>query len=227
MRVAALYDIHGNPPALDAVLADVPEDVDLIIAGGDFLGGPRPSETLERLRGLGHRVRFIRGNVERELVDPDPPRPAGPPPGALDEQRAKLTEEQIAFAYGLPAQLELEIEGLGTVLFCHATPRNDVEIVTPASAEARLREVLAGVKAEVVVAGHTHMQDDRLVDGIRFVNAGSVGMPYEEAPGAYWALLGPQVELRRTELEPVEFEDYEFPQATRAEATEYFESLVK
>jgi putative phosphoesterase len=226
VRVAALYDIHGNPPALEAVLAELPADVDLILAGGDFLGGPRPAATLERLRELGDRVRFIRGNVERELVDPDPPRPAGPPPGALDEQRAKLTQEQIAFAYGVPTQQELEIEGLGTALFCHATPRNDVEIVTPASSEDRLREVLAGVEADIVVVGHTHMQDDRVVGAIHFVNAGSVGMPYEDAPGAYWALLGPGVELRRTEFEAVEFEDYEFPQATRAEATEYFESLI-
>ena len=148
------------------------------------------------LRGLGERVRFIRGNAERELVEPDPPRPGGPPPGMLDEQRAKLTDEQIAFAYGVPEQQELEIEGLGRVLFCHATPRNDIEIVTPASSEARLREVLAEVEANVVVVGHTHMQDDRVVDGIRFVNAGSVGMPYEDEPGAYWALLGPDVEMR-------------------------------
>jgi len=226
LRVAALYDIHGNPPALEAVLAEIPEGGDLIVAGGDFLGGPRPAEVLERLRGLGERARFIRGNVERELVDPDPPRPAGPPPGAIEEQRAKLTEEQIAFAYGVPMQEELEIEGLGRVLFCHATPRNDIEIVTPASSEERVREVLVGVKADVIVVGHTHMQDDRTVDGVRFVNAGSVGMPYEEEPGAYWALLGPGVEFRRTEYEPVDFEGYEFPQATRSEATEYFESLI-
>jgi len=227
LRVAALYDIHGNPPALEAVLAEIGDDVDLIVVGGDFLGGPRPAEVLELLRGLGERVRFIRGNAERELVEPDPPRPGGPPPCMLDEQRAKLTDEQIAFAYGVPEQQELEIEGLGRVLFCHATPRNDIEIVTPASSEARLREVLAEVEANVVVVGHTHMQDDRVVDGIRFVNAGSVGMPYEDEPGAYWALLGPDVELWRTELEPVVFEDYEFPQATRAEATEFFESLVR
>jgi len=226
LRVAALYDIHGNPPALEAVLAEIPENVDLIVAGGDFLGGPRPAEVLERLRGLGERVRFIRGNAERELVDPSPPRPGGPPPEVLEAMRAKLTEEQLAFAYGVPEQLELQIEGLRRVLFCHATPRNDEEIVTPASSESRLREVLDGVEAVVVVAGHTHMQDDRLVDEIRFVNAGSVGMPYEDAPGAYWALLGPDVQFQHTEFEPVEFADFEFPQATRAEATEYFESLI-
>jgi putative phosphoesterase len=226
VRVAALYDIHGNPPALEAVLAEISDDVDLIVAGGDFLGGPRPAEVLERLRGLGDRVRFIRGNAERELVDPGPPRPGGPPPEALEAVRAKLTEEQLAFAYGVPEQLELQIEGLGRVLFCHATPRNDEEIVTPASSASRFREVLAGVEADVVVAGHTHMQDDRAVGSVRFVNAGSVGMPYEDEPGAFWALLGPDVEFQRTEFEPVEFEDFEFPQATRAEATEYFESLI-
>jgi putative phosphoesterase len=221
VRVAALYDIHANPPALEAVLAEIPEDVDLIVVGGDFFGGPRPAEVLERLRGLGERVRFIRGNAERELVAPGPPLPGGPPPEALEAMRAKLSTEQLDFAYGVPEQLELEIEGLGRVLFCHATPRNDEEIVTPASSESRFREVLAGIEADVVVVGHTHMQDDRFVDGIRFVNAGSVGMPYEDAPGAYWALLGPDVELRRTEFEPADYEDFEFPQATRAEATEY------
>ncbi|HEV8602199.1 MAG TPA: metallophosphoesterase family protein [Gaiellaceae bacterium] len=227
MRVAALYDVHGNLPALEAVLDELGEHSDLIVVGGDFLAGPQPAETLERLRELGNRARFIRGNVERELVEPSPPRPAGPPPGVIDELKAKLTQEQIEFAFGLPQQEVLEIDGLGRTLFCHATPRNDEEIVTPASSEHRFREVLAGVDADVVVVGHTHMQHDRVVGGIRFVNAGSVGMPYEDAPGAYWALLGPDVEFRRTEYEAVEYEDFEFPQATRAEATEYFESLVE
>jgi putative phosphoesterase len=220
LRVAALYDVHGNVPALEAVLAEA-GTADVIVAGGDFVGGERPGETIELLRSLGDRVRFIRGNAERELVEPSPLRPGGPPPGAIEEIRKKLTEEQIAFAFAAPQQDVVEVDGLGRILFCHATPRSDEEIVTPLTPEARLREVLNGVAADIVVAGHTHIQDEREIDGIRFVNPGSVGMPYEEQSGAYWALLGPGVELRRTEYAAAEK-----PLATRAEAAEYFESLV-
>jgi putative phosphoesterase len=225
-RVAALYDVHGNLPALEAVLADA-DEADLIVAGGDVVGGPFPAETLERLRALGDRVRWLRGNAERELVEQPPPREAGPPPGELERLRAALTDEQVDFLYGLPERVELELPGLGQVLFCHATPQNDLDIVTPLTPEERLRRILAGATADVVVAGHTHIQEDRRVGGIRWVNAGSVGMPYEDEPGAYWALLGPEVELRRTEYDATALGGYEYPQASRQEAAEYFESLVR
>lgn len=226
MRVAALYDVHGNLPALEAVLADIERiRVDAIVFGGDIAGGPFPAETVERLRALGERTVFIRGNLERELVQPGPPREGGPPPGALDELLAKLTREQVTFLYELPEQQLLEVDGLGRVLCCHATSRNDYEIVTPATPDAHLLEVLADVDADVVVVGHTHMQDDRRAGSVRFVNAGSVGVPYEDAPGAYWALLGPEVELRRTEYDPAALGGYELPHASRAEATAYFEGL--
>lgn len=221
MRVAALYDVHGNLPALEAVLAETAM-ADLIVVGGDFVGGEQPAETIELLRSLGDRVRLIRGNAERELLEPGPPRPGGPPPGAIEETRRKMTDEQVAFAFAAPAQQILEIESLGRVLFCHATPRSDEEIVTPLTPDSRMREVLDGIQAEVVVAGHTHMQDDRVIGETRFVNPGSVGMPYEERPGAYWALLGPDVDLKRTE-----YAEAEDPLAARAEAAEYFESLVE
>jgi predicted phosphodiesterase len=219
MRVAALYDVHGNLPALEAVLAEV--DADLILAGGDVIGGAAPAETVERLRGLGDGVRWLRGNAERELVELPPPREAGPPPGELERLRAALTDEQADFLYGLPERVELDVDGLGHVLFCHATPQNDLDIVTPLTPDTRLERILVGVDAGVVVAGHTHIQEDRAVAGVRWVNAGSVGMPYEEAAGAYWALLGPDVELRRTE-----YAEAEPPLASRREAAEYFESLV-
>jgi putative phosphoesterase len=219
VRVAALYDVHGNMPALDAVLAEV-DDADLIVAGGDVVGGEAPAETVERLRGLGSRVRWLRGNAERELVELPPPREAGPPPGELERLRTALTDEQLEFLYGLPERVELEVEGLGRVLFCHAVPQNDLDIVTPLTSDERLARILDGVAADVVVAGHTHIQDDRRVGGIRWTNAGSVGMPYEDAAGAYWALLGPDIELRRTEYAA------EAPLASRLEAAEYFESLV-
>jgi predicted phosphodiesterase len=227
LRVAALYDIHGNLPALEAVLAEVETaGFDVLVVGGDVVGGAFPAETVERLRGFGERARWLRGNAEREIVEQPPPREAGPPPGELERIRALLTDEQVDFLYALPAQLELSVEGLGPVVFCHATPRDDLEIVTPLTPEERLSRIVAGVEAAVVVAGHTHIQDDRRIGGTRWVNAGSVGMPYEDEAGAYWALLGPDVELRRTPYDPAALGGHEYPQASRREAAEYFESLT-
>jgi putative phosphoesterase len=225
MRVAALYDVHGNLPALEAVLAEA--EADVIVIGGDIVGGAFSAETLERLRALGDKVRWIRGNAERELVEQPPPREGGPPPGELDRLRAQLTDEQVEFVYGLPERLELEVDGLGRVLFCHAVPQNDLDIVTPLTPDERIARISAGLEADVIVAGHTHMQDDRRVAGLRWVNAGSVGMPYEDEPGAYWALLGPDVELRRSEYDVDALGGYEYPQASRREAAEYFETLVR
>jgi putative phosphoesterase len=230
--VVALYDVHGNLPALEAVLAEL-DEADLIVAGGDVVGGEAPAETVERLRALGTRVRWLRGNAERELVEQPPPREAGPPPGELERLRAALTDEQAEFLYGLPERVELEVAGLGHVLFCHAVPQNDLDIVTPLTSEERLARILEGVDADVVVAGHTHIQEDRRVGGIRWINAGSVGMPYEEQPGAYWALLGPDVELRRTPIgdasEAIGATGYpeEWPRARPEEATELFERLAR
>jgi predicted phosphodiesterase len=207
------------------VLAEISEE-DLIVAGGDVIGGPFPGETVERLRGLGDRVRWLRGNAERELVELPPPREAGPPPGELERLRAALADEQVDFLYALPEQFELEVDGLGRVLFCHATPQNDLDIVTPLTSGERLARIVAGVRADAVVAGHTHIQDDRLAGGVRWINPGSVGMPYEDAAGAYWALLGPGVDLRRTDYDIGALAGYEYPQASRREAAAYFESLV-
>jgi predicted phosphodiesterase len=92
----------------------------------------------------------------------------------------------------------VEVDGLGAVLFCHGSPRSDEEILTRISAEARVAAAVAGVEERVVVSGHTHVQFDREIAGKRLVNPGSVGMPYGAQPGAYWALLGPDVQLRRT-----------------------------
>jgi putative phosphoesterase len=184
-RVAALYDIHANLPALDAVLADA-EAADIIVVGGDFAHGPLPAETVDRLRGLGERVRFIRGNADREV-------------GGEDAwQREPLGDERLRFLAGLAETLTLDVDGLGSALFCHGSPRSDEEIITAVTPEARLGRILAGVGEAVVVCGHTHHQFDRSVGGIRVVNAGSVGMPYEGRPGAFWAMLGPDVELRST-----------------------------
>jgi predicted phosphodiesterase len=141
--------------------------------------------------------------------------------------RERLSAEEIAFLDALPLTETIEVDGLGTVLFCHATPRNDEEIFTRISPDERWSGALDGIVADVVVCGHTHVQFDRRIDGVRLVNAGSVGMPYEHEAGAYWASLGPDVELRRTEYEPGDLPASgwpgDWPQATPEEATEFFE----
>jgi putative phosphoesterase len=238
VKVAALYDVHANLPALEAVLAEVErEDVDLIVLGGDCIHGPQPVETLERLRGLGERALWIRGNTDRLI--------AGAGTGDSDGLHAWVAEalggENAAFLGSLPLTRRLEIDGLGDTLFCHATPQDDEVIVTPLTPDERLAALLEGVDVDTVVAGHTHMQQDRIVGGVRWINAGSVGLPYEDDIKAFWALLGPDVELRRTPFdvaaairafESVGREDASqfvenFRTApSRREAAEYFESLV-
>ena len=220
MRIAALYDIHGNLPALDAVLAEV--DADVIVVGGDTVAGPSPAETLERLRSLDGDVRFIRGNADREVYEE---KQGLAPPEVMEYVRARLSPEQIDFLRSLPLTVSL-----GRVLFCHATPRNDAEIFTRISPDERWAEALAGVDADVVVCGHTHVQFDRRIGDIRLVNAGSVGMPYADEPGAYWALLdGTDIEFRHTECQAPDLSEWpeEWPQASADEATEHFEQLSR
>jgi putative phosphoesterase len=225
MRVAALYDVHGNLPALDAVLAEVPEDATIVV-GGDVTAGPLPAETLERLRGFGERIRWIRGNADRELT---PGEPGLAPPDVISWVREQHSEEQIAFLHGLPERLELEVDGVGRVLFCHATPQNDTDIFLEGTAEEAVAPSFAGVEADLVVCGHTHMQFSREIAGVRVVNAGSVGMPYDDEPGAYWLALGPGVEHRRTAYDPAGLEASAFPgdyfrggRPSKAEVTAYF-----
>jgi putative phosphoesterase len=178
--VAALYDIHGNLAALEAVLAEVPEDATIVVGGDICAGGDRPSETLARLRGLGDRVAWVRGNADRELY---PGEEGLAPPGALDATRDALSEDEIEYLHDLP-----ETQVVDDVLYCHASPRNDVDIFTERTPEERIAFLFDGLEMSTVVCGHTHMQFDRFVGGVRVVNAGSVGMPYEEEPGAYWLL---------------------------------------
>ena len=202
MRVAALYDVHGNLPALEAVLRDLRRvSVDELIVGGDVLPGPMPRETLDLLLASDFPVRFIRGNGERVvLMQMTGTEPTEVPPRFRDGIRwnaQQLTDVHRAELATWPLTTHIDIPKIGDVLFCHATPRNDSEIFTRRTAEERLRPVFDAVDAQVVVCGHTHMQFDRKVGNVRVVNAGSVGMPFQAA-GAYWLLLGPHVELRRT-----------------------------
>ncbi len=202
MRVAALSDIHGNLPALDAVLAGVErESPDLIVVCGDVASGPMPAETIDRLMSLAE-VRFVRGNADRGLVDAFDRRPPSPMPGPFADWCAtQITQRQRDFLAGFEPAVTLEdVEGIGRVLFCHASPRNDTDVFTALSSDERVRALVSGVEADLVVCGHTHMQFDRSVDGLRVVNPGSVGMPYGE-PGACWAMVGPQVSFRRTDYD--------------------------
>ncbi|MFL5575026.1 MAG: metallophosphoesterase family protein [Gemmatimonadaceae bacterium] len=207
-QVAALYDVHGNLPALEATLDAVDAaGADGIVVGGDVALGPMPRETLERLLAVGPRARFIRGNCDRLVVDAFDGRPLTRLPPAIREPIAwtarQLDRSHRDFLAALPATLVVDVAGVGGVLFCHASPRSDEEIVTAVTPAERVRPMLAGVTESLVVCGHTHMQFDRAVEGlpgVRLVNAGSVGMPYGR-PGAYWLLLGPDVRPMRTEYD--------------------------
>ena len=199
VRVAALYDVHGNLPALEAVLAEVERSkADLVVVGGDVANGPMPRECLERLRSLGDRALFVRGNGDRELASV-PAQEDGDIWATRTRWAAeRLDEEELDFLAGLPDAQSVRVRGLGRVLFCHGSPRDDEEIVTALTTDERLAAMLRGVEERTVVCGHTHVQFDRVVSETRVANAGSIGMPYEVRPGAYWALLDGEVELRRT-----------------------------
>ena len=202
--LAALYDIHGNLPALDTVLAAVErEGIRLILIGGDVVLGPMPRETLARVRELGKQAILIRGNCDRLVADPESADVRRLPPTVRDVVEwtaAQLSAGEREFLGELPMTATLDVEGIGEVLFCHATPRSDDELFTVQSATEQVAPMFDGVTAQLVVCGHTHMQFDRQVHDLRIVNAGSVGMPYGR-PGACWLRLGPGIALGRTEYD--------------------------
>jgi putative phosphoesterase len=216
MRVAVLCDVHAMPRALEAVLADL-GDVDAIVFGGDVFMGPLPRETLELVRSVD--ASFVRGNCDRE-----------PNQWTL----SNLDADAVEWARSWPGTVELD-----DVLYCHATPKDDMPILTEASAQERFDDALDGVDARLVVGGHTHMQFRR----DRFVNAGSVGMPYEDEVAAFWAIVGEDVEFRRTpfdvERAAAEIRASGWPDAeefvagnllvapSRAEAIEFFEAQAR
>jgi len=193
VRVAALYDIHGNLPALEAVLADVDaQGVDEIVVGGDVLWGPMQVECIARLRDAG--ARFLVGNCERDVLQPTTE--------VAHWCSDRLDEDTRSFVGSWPQTIERTLDSLGRVVFCHATPRDVEEIVTLLTPDDAVHEALSGVAADVNVSGHTHVRLDRTVTGApRLVNPGSVGLPYEGATGAFWALLDGGVEPRRSDYD--------------------------
>jgi predicted phosphodiesterase len=212
MRVAALYDIHGNLPALEAVLVEVREaGVDQVVVGGDVVPGPMPREALELLMGLELPVRYIHGNGELAVlaqigVDPEQVTYWGTTSGAAPPEPVReifrWTAREVgpdyeAVLHTWPRTCRLTIPGLGDVLFCHASPRSETDCFTRLTPEHLLAPLFEGLGASLVVCGHTHMQYERTMAGVRVINAGSVGMSYG-IPGAAWALFGPDVQFRRT-----------------------------
>jgi len=202
MRVAVISDIHGNLPALEVVLAEVERaKPDMIVSCGDVASGPMPAETIDRLVTL-RNARFVRGNADDGLIDEFDGNAPRPLPGPFVDWCAKqIDRDQRDFLAAFePTVIVDGVDGVGRVLFCHATPRNNTDVFTAETPLERVVELFGAVDADLVVCGHTHMQFDRKVDGFRVVNAGSVGMPYG-APGAYWAMLGPGLDLRRTQYD--------------------------
>jgi putative phosphoesterase len=200
-RVAVLGDVHGNTVALEAVLAELRgEDVDLVVWTGDLSWGPEPTATLELVRAVELPALYVCGNAERALRELEDGTISEP----SERERWMLeahSPDDLAFARSFEHSQSVEIEGLGATYFTHGSPRSDEELLTAGTPEERVAAATAEIAERVLVTGHTHSQYDREVASVRAVNPGSVGMPYEGRPGAYWALLGPGVELRRTEYD--------------------------
>ncbi len=205
MRIAAVYDIHANLPALEAVVDDIRRaGVDQVLVGGDVLPGPMPTETIDCLRNLDVPVQFIRGNGDREALNWMRGNETAAIPDYYREPMRwvarQLRPDDEPLLAGWPLTTRVEVTGVGEVVFCHATPRDDNEIFTRLTADERLLPIFDTLGVPLVVCGHTHMQFDRVIGRTRVVNAGSVGMPFG-ATGAFWLLLGPGVQLRRTEYD--------------------------
>ena len=218
MPVACLFDIHGNLPALEAVLEEVLQsEADHVVVGGDVVPGPFPRECLDLLYSLSLNVDFIVGNGERETITAMRDGVSSAVPAyfhdAMRWNAAQLTEHDAKRISTWPLTKRLHVGGIGDVLFCHATPRNDSEIFMRTTADTTLLPIFEPLGVHAVVCGHTHMQHQRTVGTTRIINAGSIGASFQ-GPGAYWALMGPTVQLRRT------YYDVERA-AARVRATDY------
>ena len=159
-RIAALYDVHGNLPTVDAVLSDLKRvRPDLVVVGGDVAADPMPVEVLDRLGALGEGVRFVRGNADREVVaayggdwrDAVSDDAANRAWRAASWTASRIDRRHRDLLASFAEWLVVEVEGLGEVMFCHGSPRSDEEIVTTATTEERFREILAGISHNLIV----------------------------------------------------------------------------
>lgn len=222
MRLAVLSDVHGNLAALDAVLADIAAQgaPDLYWVLGDLaLFGPRPSETLARLRALPEAA-FLQGNTDRYLISGR--RPELPARSAEEWARMpvtlaardaafrwaveRLSYDDFLFLRDLPTRLEIDIAGYGRVVAFHATPADDETNWFPATPDEVIRPQVEALAVRLMLYGHTHRPLDRVVGPVRLVNDGSVGLPMDGDPRPSYALLdfaGNQVALtlRRVDYE--------------------------
>ena len=192
--LALLYDMHGNAPALDAVLADAWDaGAERFVLGGDYgLFGPFPAETVQKLRALD--ATWIRGNVDRWTAHPDEAPDDEFVPAAITACHSALGDQTVAELDALPEQFVSE----GT-RFCHASPLSDLRSFFPEPGDDD-DELLDGAGERRIVFGHTHLQFRRVrPDGIELINPGSVGMPLDGDTRAAYALLDEDdaVELRR------------------------------
>jgi diadenosine tetraphosphatase ApaH/serine/threonine PP2A family protein phosphatase len=192
--LAVLYDVHGNLPALEAVIEDATAaGATRYLLGGDYaLFGPWPAETVERLRTL--RAGWIRGNGERWTADPGSAPDDEQVQGAIRASREVLGDATVADLAALP---ESHVEG--ATRFVHGSPVSDVRSFFPEPGDDET-ELLAGVTEDRLVFGHSHLQFRRPAEGgIELVNPGSVGMPFDGDTRAAYALVaaGGEVELRR------------------------------
>jgi putative phosphoesterase len=204
-RVASVSDVHGNAPALEAVLTDIAfSGAQALVVCGDTLPGPMPEEVLALLDDFTTTmpVLMLRGNADREVFSTATPL-APELRRSVEWTRMHTARDRLDRLAQLPIALELRVAGK-SVCFCHATPHDDAHIFTVLSPPERVAKLVAPCAAETIVCGHTHMQFVRAVQPWTVVNGGSVGMPYEGRRGAFWALLGarePQLRVTRYDLE--------------------------
>ena len=196
--IAILYDVHGNLPALEAVLADARSaGADRFILGGDYaLFGPWPHETVELLRSLD--AEWVRGNGERWTAHPADAPQDDVVQGAISACRELLGEPLSGELAALPFDLCRQ----GT-RYVHASPVSDVRSFGPTHDDSE-EEMLEGVLETRLVFGHTHLPFRRHAKaGIELVNPGSVGMPFDGDPRAAYALVadGGDIEHRRVEYD--------------------------
>ena len=201
-RVAVLGDVHGNAVALRAVLDELADErVDGIVWTGDLTWGWQPGETVELIRSLELPSRFVRGNAELALTE----LAAGTRAEVTDRDEwilARHDADMLTFLGSFEEHVSLELDGVGPTIFSHGSPRSDNECLTAETPGERVTAAMEGRDERVLVTGHTHCQYDREVAGLRSVNPGSVGMPYEGRAGAaFWAILGPDVDLRSTSFD--------------------------